>query len=139
MSKDQKRKNGISSWCKNCRIISTKSWTARQDKSKYKVKKKLEREKNFNSIRQRGWVMKYRYNITLNEYDNLLKAQEYKCAVCSRDSRELTYFLHIDHCHTTNKVRGLLCAPCNTYLGYAKDDPQVFKNAIKYLQAKDQR
>ena len=41
--------------------------------------------------------------------------------------------LYVDHCHVTNKVSGLLCSKCNTFIGLAKDDVLILKSAIDYL------
>lgn len=40
----------------------------------------------------------------------------------------------IDHCHKTGKVRGLLCKTCNTGIGHLKDDPNILRSAINYLE-----
>lgn len=132
MSKDKSRRHGISSWCKECRVVSSRTWEKKNPEKK-KETYRLSRDKPISSMKVREWTLKTRYNLTLEDYDNLLKTQDYKCAICTRDSRSMTYYLHVDHCHTTNKVRGLLCAPCNVYLGYSKDNDQVFKNGILYL------
>jgi hypothetical protein len=39
-----------------------------------------------------------------------------------------------DHDHTTNQVRGILCERCNRAIGLLRDDVDVLKNAIKYLE-----
>lgn len=44
---------------------------------------------------------------------------------------------HIDHNHTTEKVRGLLCSSCNLALGHAKEDKEVLKSMIEYLERFD--
>ncbi len=53
------------------------------------------------------------------------------CAICRTDTPGRQWF--VDHCHTVNRVRGILCGHCNSVLGYAKDDPAILKSAIKYL------
>lgn len=132
MSRDKKRRNGLSSWCKDCRAVSARSWD-KNNPDKVKEQYRLAKEKPPEPLKVRNYMLKVRYNLTLDGYDQLLQNQQYKCALCKRDSRDMSYFLHVDHCHTTGKVRGLLCAPCNTYLGYSKDNPEVFQNAINYL------
>jgi hypothetical protein len=42
--------------------------------------------------------------------------------------------LFVDHCHKTNKIRGLLCQKCNFLIGLANDSPQVLSLAIHYLR-----
>jgi hypothetical protein len=83
------------------------------------------------------------YNITPEEYDTMLEEQNHKCKICSikfNDNYNLetkTDYLHaqqLDHCHTTNKVRGILCPSCNIGLGHFKDSPENITNAINYLK-----
>jgi hypothetical protein len=52
------------------------------------------------------------------------------CQICSLPDRRA---LNVDHCHTTGKVRGLLCDSCNKGLGMFKDNPDLLTNAVKYL------
>lgn len=85
--------------------------------------------------------LKAEYNITLEYYENLLKQQKYKCAICfnkeiALDSLGNIRPLNIDHCHKTNKVRGLLCLVCNLGLGKFKDNIKILKQAINYLKGK---
>ena len=80
---------------------------------------------------------KERYGITLDEYHQMLKDQNHKCYLCgvdevdSRDGK-----LCVDHCHTTGKLRKLLCHSCNCGLGHFQDNPDVLEKAIKYLKGK---
>jgi hypothetical protein len=76
------------------------------------------------------------FGIGLDEYNRLLVNQDYKCAICGRHESNITRRLAVDHCHTTGKVRGLLCGPCNTGLGLFKDSPSFLTNAINYLKTK---
>ena len=79
-------------------------------------------------------VLKRRYGITLEYYNELLEKQDYVCAICGRTAAGNKTSLFVDHCHKTGKVRGLLCLDCNTSLGRFNDDPNLFRKAIKYLE-----
>lgn len=79
-----------------------------------------------------------RYGITLADYDRMLEEQNGVCKICEgtcdHPQRRNLGTLSIDHCHTTGKVRGLLCNKCNSLLGWAKDDTNTLKKAIEYLE-----
>ena len=79
-----------------------------------------------------AYTLKYKYNMTLEERDRMLKKQNTKCKICNIKFSKATPC--IDHCHTTNKVRGILCTLCNTGLGYFKDNTESLTNAITYLE-----
>jgi len=74
--------------------------------------------------------IKNRYGITKEDYILMFNKQKGLCAICEEKK---DYNLHIDHCHSTNKVRGLLCGTCNRALGLLKDNTYFLGNAIKYL------
>lgn len=75
----------------------------------------------------------YTYNITIGEFEELLKIQNNKCAICNIHENDLKEGLCVDHCHESGKVRGLLCHNCNHALGKLKDDINLFNSAIEYL------
>ena len=77
-----------------------------------------------------------KYNITPEDYQLLLYKQDGKCAICKSDKSHrsnISYNLFVDHCHTTGKVRGLLCHHCNAGIGYLNDDVERLQSAIRYL------
>lgn len=85
---------------------------------------------------------KKRYDMTLRDYEKLLKKQNNKCAICG--STEIgdksRMFFSVDHDHKTGKVRGLLCVHCNHGLGGFKDNPESLVAAAAYLlQHKDKK
>jgi len=71
-----------------------------------------------------------KYNISKTDFNNLLKKQDNKCALCLNDFKDTP---SIDHCHESGKVRGLLCNNCNRGLGMLQDSPIILKRALKYL------
>lgn len=76
----------------------------------------------------------YKYGITQAELDARLKAQNHRCAVCGGARNGIGTRLHIDHCHDTGRIRGLLCSNCNTMIGLAKNDPERLLLAAAYLE-----
>lgn len=75
------------------------------------------------------------YGITLQEYDAMLAAQGFVCAICEGEcNRSTTGRLCVDHDHATGEVRGLLCFQCNVGLGKFKDDPAILARAMVYLK-----
>lgn len=91
-------------------------------------------------VRARNAHLINKYGITIHDYEVLLKKQNGVCAICGG----LAYkkngdvkTLHVDHDHTTGKVRGLLCSDCNTALGGFKDSQESLLKAIKYLKEND--
>jgi hypothetical protein len=76
----------------------------------------------------RNFLLKLRYRIDEAHFERLLEAQGGTCAICrARKPR------HVDHCHASKRVRGLLCVNCNNGLGKFEDDVAVMERAIGYL------
>jgi hypothetical protein len=73
-----------------------------------------------------------RYGITLDQYEEMMVQQEGRCAVCHG---EFGKRIHIDHCHNTNVVRGLLCNGCNVGIGHLGDNPERMEAAAQYVRA----
>ena len=69
------------------------------------------------------------YNITTEQYNEMLNKQDNKCLICSKIDK-----LVVDHDHNTGLVRGLLCDTCNRGIGYLKEDKTILLNAISYLE-----
>lgn len=83
-------------------------------------------------LSRRNAHLERKYGMTLLDYEALLEKQGHACAICHK-SHSRTNPLHVDHCHKTGQVRGLLCTNCNTGLGKLGDSiPQLWA-AIKYL------
>ncbi len=76
----------------------------------------------------------HKYKVTTPERNKLLKQQDNKCAICAEEISFGSKSANLDHCHNTQKVRGVLCFNCNTALGSFKDNILILQNAIKYLE-----
>lgn len=96
------------------------------------------REANRDRIRQQARVRQLaKYGLTVEEYEKMLLAQQGKCLICQKepDSKNTkSGVLAVDHCHNSEKVRGLLCDLCNKALGLLADDTNRLSRAIKYLE-----
>lgn len=82
--------------------------------------------KAVSSFRSTGW--------TREAYEEAFARQHGKCGICASVLNSSRYTkLAGDHCHTTGRLRGLLCTNCNTALGLMKDSRQRLQAAIEYL------
>lgn len=117
---------------------STKKWRINNpDKIKF-IRQKADAKRK---EQRRDKELQQAFGITLKDYNELHKAQAGVCALCLnpeilKDRGGNIRPLCVDHCHTTGKVRGLLCANCNLGLGHFKDNSTVLQKAIKYLENK---
>lgn len=87
----------------------------------------------------RDWkAIERNYGITESDYNDFLKKQNNVCAICKESAEKIkkSEYLFVDHCHDSNKVRGLLCDTCNNGIGLFKDDVELLENAINYLNCK---
>lgn len=78
--------------------------------------------------------LKRLYGITLQDYNSLLLEQNNCCAICDKHKDEHNGKLHVDHCHTTGRIRGILCHNCNTGLGHFKESEAIMIKAMRYLK-----
>lgn len=116
--------DGTRPHCKKCNC----AYYAKRRVEQYD--KVREYEKKFHRKR----ALHYNYGITEETYEQMLLKQQYSCAICSSPASSFAKRLDVDHCHTTGKVRGLLCPQCNKGLGLFKDNSVVLQTAIDYLK-----
>lgn len=111
---DRSKKNGFKSQCKPC--VNEAKRTTDKDRE-----------------RDRAAKLRREYGLSAEEYEEMLEEQDGECAICHNfcsSGRRLA----VDHCHSTGKVRGLLCGNCNTGLGKFEDSIERLQRAIEYLQ-----
>lgn len=81
------------------------------------------------AVEGRAGHLKRNYNLTEAERDALIAAQYGLCAICL-DAPPV----HVDHCHKTGRVRGVLCFNCNSAIGKLRDKPDAARRAAAYLE-----
>ena len=83
--------------------------------------------------RSKSSQLKYKYGITIEQYDQMFNKQGGLCAICGASQAEIGKTFAVDHCHETGKVRGLLCGKCNIGIGHFDHDFTKLINAAVYL------
>lgn len=79
-------------------------------------------------------MLKTKYGLTQDQFDQLLHSQMNRCKLCGTDKPGRWGTFYIDHDHKTNKVRGLLCYRCNLGIGQLCDDPVLLRRAADYVE-----
>lgn len=145
-AKDAKRKDGVTPRCKSCqkayreankeqRRDTIRAWRERNPQKMADYRKNHAEQ---NTERMRKWREKNRirklYGITNEQVSAMRKSQNGKCKICGIHGSKISRGLHVDHCHITGNVRGLLCINCNQALGHFKDNPALLREAAKYLE-----
>lgn len=113
------KKDGFQSGCKICSDLSNKK-TKEKDPQKY-------------AEMRRKHKLKKEYNLTLENF-NVLKIQQKGCCAICKSKLKDGQGTHVDHCHKTGIVRGLLCNSCNRGIGYLQDSLEILKSAQAYLE-----
>lgn len=108
-------RGGVSSICKVC--------------SNKDCLKRYNSKKDYYSKQRKETYYKRVYGISNERIKEMLDIQQDCCAICNKNKR-----LVVDHCHSTGRVRQLLCNPCNQMIGSAYEDINILKNAIDYLE-----
>ena len=109
----------------------------------------IEKARIYHRDRMRKWVkanpikarqykrktsLKTKFGLSLEGFEKLFNMHKGKCWVCNGPPTGRWKRLHVDHCHKTGKVRGLLCHNCNTALGHLRDSTKIIKSLLKYIR-----
>jgi len=119
-------KCGLASCCKECSKAA-------------KAQSKNKASKEHTALVNLKQQIRRRYGLTLEQYYQMIKDQDNKCAICGNPETAVdprtnkVRALSVDHCHKTGKVRKLLCSACNNGLGCFRDNPKLTIKATNYL------
>lgn len=126
---------------KQARNEQTKAYRNRNPAIIKEIRKRTDAKRK---QKRREQELERRYGLTYSDYLAILDSQKGLCSICERPERLLgrggiVRPLNVDHCHTSNKIRGLLCASCNLALGNLEDNISYLKSAISYLENNNEK
>lgn len=121
-------RSGYSSNCKSCILANQQTERAKSQRADYRS--------NGGANIARSGELKRCYGIDLDDYNQLVQLQGGGCAVCGRkdSGQERQKAFHVDHNHTTRRIRGVLCSRCNHAIGLFQDNPDICLSAAEYLK-----
>lgn len=94
--------------------------------------KKYNKERDKNAVWRHS--LKTNWNITPEQYHEILEKQNWCCWICQKHVSEFSRRLALDHDHVTGEIRGALCFNCNRNIIGKVRNPDVFKRAAEYLE-----
>lgn len=106
-------------------------------RKQYYLDNKSKYEKYNESDYVRTRTLHNRYKLSIDDYEKMVVEQGSRCAICGTDNpgrKSKNNHWFIDHCHETNKIRGLLCHKCNLGLGHFNDNIDLMEKAIEYIR-----
>ena len=99
-------------------------------------KRKREANEELYKNETRAARLRRKYGMTHEDYERLLKEQNGHCALCDKRPEQERYpHLHVDHCHETGRIRGLLCNKHNLIIGQLGDTEEAISKVLDYLKS----
>ena len=146
---DRNTRDGYNYQCKACRrqyysdnkscIIEYSLKYRESNREQIRVRARQYYKSN-NGNNQKRYMLLKTYNITEDQYDEMVKDQNGVCAICGNPETTKksvggkVYKLSVDHNHTTGTVRELLCQGCNTIIGRSRENPKILRAAADYIE-----
>lgn len=104
------------------------------------MRKWMEEKRKIDPSYEHDQSLNKQYKIRVEDYNRILESQGGVCSICKGNEKSIAHTsnkirnLTVDHCHTTGKIRGILCSRCNRGLGFFRDNIENLKSALKYLE-----
>jgi hypothetical protein len=119
----------------NRRTDKRRAWK-RANYAKHAVRWRVENKAKY-ALKSRAGLLKKQYGLSLSDYAGMLEKQRGLCALCNLPESIPGAQLCVDHNHTTQKVRALLCRRCNAGIGHLNDSAERCRAAAAYLEKHD--
>jgi hypothetical protein len=124
--------------CRTCLRDRRRAYVAKDENREKERLRDIQRRRSREGI-NRDLHLKRKYGISLAFYKDMLAEQLGLCAVCRKPpSGKGTKGTHpelvVDHCHTTDTIRGLLCNNCNVAIAHARDNPHLLRAMAEYIE-----
>jgi hypothetical protein len=140
-SVNRRRKSGYDTICRTCKSEYMQGYSqtdrGREVKKRATVRT-LQRDAGYGKTNLQKYHLRRTYGIDVADYDRMFRSQGGVCLICNEPETALlrgkVRSLAVDHCHTSGKIRGLLCNACNNLLRCAKDDEATLLSAVEYLR-----
>jgi hypothetical protein len=146
--KSKNLKKGYINYCKPCWSEKSRLWRKENPNKSSETSKRYRlnnpdvgknyRRTYYGSTKQKETVLRHKmskYGSSLEEYVRLYEEQKGLCKICKEEDN-FKNPICIDHCHSKNLFRGLICKRCNTVLGYIKDNVAILEGMLRYLECK---
>lgn len=133
-----RNKNKNNSDYKLSKSISHKKWCMKnieklkQSQSNYYKTLTEEKRINRRKVSRKSYI-KQTFKISIEQYEDMKKSQNYCCAICGKNEKECHRSLRLDHNHINGKIRKFLCNNCNLLIGHSFESIDILKKSIEYL------
>ena len=133
-----KRKKGSRIWsmCPECVAVSNRCYTCKEYKDHSEFNKDSTAPGGLSGrcrTCSHAHSVELRYKLPADKYKKMLADQGNVCAICLQPPPENRPNLCVDHCHSTGRVRALLCSNCNSAIGHLRDNVPVILRAADYV------
>ena len=120
----------------SCKVCGKDNWRKRKDRGgsfrcRPCANARMRTWVKKNPEKRRAHNRKYNFGLTAEEFAGMLDRQSNACAICRRPFVSTP---HVDHCHKTNVIRGLLCGTCNRGIGMFEETAKWLTNAAFYVK-----